>query len=104
MLAVITEYEMIYLHCKYIILMCLQLNTHKVVLPADLLWEDQIELVAMEHACIVFTFLIGISCRYISGFVTGCICGVLGYVLTISRYILVHFGAIYSKWFGLYVR
>ena len=53
-------------------------------LPSNLLCEYQIELVAMELPCIVFTFPARLSCRGDPCFVTGCPCGVWDRGLTTS--------------------
>ena len=66
-------------------------------LNLNLLWEYHIELIGMELHGIVFTFPTRI-CRGVSGFASGCTCGVWCHELIIYRlYVGLFFLLIYSK-------
>ena len=58
--------------------------------PRMFLWEYRTELVTMELPSIVFIFppITMIFCKGVSGFVTGCACGVWGLPFTIDKIIV----------------
>ena len=82
LIAIITDMEWL-IHCKYTIVSAITQLPRLFLLPR-LLWEYRVELITMELPCIVFIFPAKIFCRSVSGFVTGCLCGVWGGRLTSS--------------------
>ena len=64
-------------------------------------WEYWIELVTMEPPCTWLTFPARIICRGVSGFGTGCPCGVWCRGLTTYPTCSSTFWQSYSKWIGL---